>query len=185
MYKVFIEDSDPLIASMFMEEGYEISDTHKGVGLICFGGGADVSPSLYNEMNTDSYCVPTRDLYNVFLYNHARLNNIKCVGICRGGQFLNVMNGGSMIQHYVGHNNTIHMIRTSKHNFINVTSDHHQIMIPSKKAMIMALSDTDDKAEVVVYKDSDGREDICFQPHPEWVTKNHQCRDYFFSLLKF
>lgn len=181
--EVFVEDRDPAIEKMFMNNGWAVSNTHEGVNLICFGGGADVTPALYNEKNTHSNCDIKRDLYCIFLYNYARSNSIPCVGICRGGQFLNVMNGGKMIQDFPGHGRD-HIVNTFDKESIFMSSTHHQVMIPSKLGELLGWGNTKKEVEIVLYDNEENTGCLCFQPHPEYFDKNHECQKVFFEYIQ-
>lgn len=181
MTHVFIEDNDKQTIKMFTEEGFKIAPDLQSADIICFGGGSDVTPSLYNQNNISSDNNVHRDINCVYLYNFARVFKKMCVGICRGGQFLNVMNLGTMIQDYDGHLED-HTMITDTRDLIKVTSSHHQLMVPTDKAIQKGMSG--DANECLVYDhQTEGRVDICYQPHPEWVKKGHECRVYFFNLI--
>lgn len=186
MPKVYVELNDARISSMFVEEGWETTHFLEDANLVCFSGGADVSPELYGERNTASHSYMERDFQSIVLYMQARRLGKPMVGICRGGQFLNVMNGGRMIQDYPGHAiHGTHLMKDLDLGVFEVTSAHHQVMIPAEHAFLLAWANVQTEegdqteAEVIEY---DGC--ICFQPHPEYVPKGHECREYFFSLLE-
>ena len=101
--KVYVEGGDYSIVNMFRENGWFVTKNLEEADLVCFQGGADVSPELYGEPNTGSYNQWDIDFLSIVLYNNAKRLGIPMVGICRGGQFLNVMAGGKMIQDYPGH----------------------------------------------------------------------------------
>lgn len=164
--------------------------------LVCFTGGADVSPFLYGDQNLSSHTHEARDAFENTLYKIYK--GTPMVGICRGGQFLNVMNGGKMFQdvnNHLGNHLATHIDGTEW----EVTSTHHQMMRPTTegKVLVTAALSTKrlywDKAvggvvarnevgehidtEVVLY----GKE-LCFQPHPEFGVKS--CLDLFKKCLK-
>jgi len=65
---------------------------------VVFTGGADVSPFMYGEKKLSVTCNDEhRDEQEKLFFE--RYTKVPKVGICRGGQFLNVMNGGKMWQH--------------------------------------------------------------------------------------
>jgi gamma-glutamyl-gamma-aminobutyrate hydrolase PuuD len=100
--KVFVVDSDVRITRMFMANNWLVVPSAKEADLIQFTGGADVSPMLYGEpKHPRTYCDPNRDQHEANIF----WNNIDKpkAGICRGGQFLNVMSGGSMWQDVDNH----------------------------------------------------------------------------------
>ena len=108
----------------------EAADTVKTADCVVFTGGADVSPSLYGETAHPTTCSdPERDEYEKRIFDECVENDIPMLGICRGSQFLNVMNGGSLWQNVDGH------ALSGTHTFLDwngklvagVTSTHHQI----------------------------------------------------------
>lgn len=139
---VFIVNGSSAYSQMFVKEGWSIAKTLKGADLVQFTGGEDVSPYLYGEgvHPTTGHNV-NRDLREKAEYDLAQELGIPCAGICRGGQFLNVMNGGSMYQDVDGH------ARAGGHVAFMygylmplwVTSTHHQMMRPNYDAEVHIL----------------------------------------------
>ena len=184
--KVFVEPSPegPAVSKMFSEqEGYSTTSDPLMADMFCFTGGEDVLPLLYSESNTHSFVNVGRDVFSLGLYQLAKLLSVPCVGICRGGQFLNVMNGGKLEQHIENHRNKRHFLVVDEmiygfYDGIEVSSDHHQEILPTNDANFVMYS-PDGVAEVVAYK-----KDICFQPHPEWHQKDDLCRKLFFAIIE-
>jgi len=208
--KVYVVGGDWAISQMYTKrkslggQGYELCDTIKDADIVQFIGGADVDPSFYGE---DNLVIDGRKVSGTF--RPADERDVKAweasegklrVGICRGGQFLNVMAGGSMWQHVNGHAlGRTHQITDcmfEDQGPLFVTSTHHQMMIPSKKGELIAYADglasghlsanqskkpTRYDAEVVWYEEQSS---LCFQPHPEYANVQ-DCTDYFFKLVNF
>jgi GMP synthase-like glutamine amidotransferase len=103
--------------------------------LVLFTGGADVDPSYYNDTSPNGYCVynSERDKQEAIIYSHAIEHDIACIGICRGLQFINVMNGGKMMHHISGHEGGgWHTFASpALESAIRVNSLHHQMIIPA------------------------------------------------------
>lgn len=192
MKTVYIVGGDPLVETMFRGMGYRLWDpetddyTHDSYGttpdLICFTGGADVSPELYGHQNTgQSYTNPRRDEREVKIYNEF-VGKVPFVGICRGGQLLNVLNGGTMIQHIEGHLGTmrIHGFLEGAGSFIagDVLVDHHQAIVPPSREFVQHIFDDD----VVCTAFFPVTRSLCFQPHPEWGHEG--TRKLFFQLIE-
>lgn len=183
---VYIEGSDVRIERMFIEEGWSLSADPSEANLICFSGGEDVSPMLYNEVRSaHTNCNPIRDekCSNIF-YEH--YGNIPMVGICRGAQYLNVMSGGSMIQHIESHIGSHNSILVETGEIIEVTSTHHQMMNPDRtqcEVLLVASEfyEDDEDIEAVYYEETNS---LCYQPHPEYVDEDHPCRKLFFELIE-
>lgn len=196
-----------LYMRMFKMAGFGSTDDIDKATVICFTGGADVDPGLYGEKNLRmngrdmSITDKTRDEDDAMVFGLGLANGATLVGICRGGQFLNVMNGGKMWQHVNGHAGGPHSLQdTITGEIVRVTSTHHQMMRPASDGQILAiaressfkLADEDewhiehdgnehlDDVEAVWYESS---RSLCFQPHPEFPGVE-ETRAYFFSLLE-
>lgn len=198
--KVFIVEGSHAYAQMFLNAGWEITNDITEANLVQFTGGEDVSPFLYGQpVHTTTGASPRRDLAEAGWFSWAQRRNIPMAGICRGGQFLNVMNGGAMYQdvdsHAIRGTHEAHDINTGvKH---QVTSTHHQMMKPGKAAVWVALGDeatnvidyngaefinigSMNSVEVVYYPPTNS---LCFQPHPEFAGAK-TTSDYYFELLE-
>ena len=183
MTKVFLSRRDLGIAILFTKHGFEIAESVDEADLLVFGGGVDVNPALYNEPNTASYINVEVDKIDMRHYDTGLSYGLPMVGICRGGQFLNVMNGGKMVQHVDEHSGEYYLhklIDTRTGEVVEVTSTHHQQMDPSflyGDCTLIGIAEHDLGYEIVKYDDQ-----LCFQPHPEF---HHQStEDYFFKLLE-
>jgi len=198
-YKVFIVSSSKQYEDMFLERGFELTKEMQESDLVQFTGGADVSPSYYGQKRNPRTGVnATRDKEDSRMYNNATYFKIPMVGICRGGQFLNVMNGGKMWQHVDGHaiNGTHPIVDAETKKLIcEVSSTHHQMMRPfGGEVLAVAKESTfleDDKdrygCELIDHDDVEvvwfpRAKTLCFQPHPEFNGVK-ECRDYYFELL--
>lgn len=197
-----------MYATMFKERGWEVVSNIDDADLIQFTGGEDVSPSLYNELrHPRTGCNPIRDNNEKEIYNWGLANGIPMTGICRGGQFLNVMNGGKMWQDVDNHANSNHRAFARGHiGWVNVTSTHHQMMRPNTQVehlVLMTAKESTYREHVgstgIVMKNSlfNGKYDddvesvyypntltLCYQPHPEFFGKDvTECRDVYFYFL--
>lgn len=183
--KVFVEGSNISISGMMVEEGYEVTTSLKDCDFLCLAGGNDVSPELYKEENTHSHSNLSVDTPTLGLITAAKLMGKPVVGICKGAQILNVYHGGSMIQHIEGH-----AIRGTHELFFedqtyDVTSTHHQCMKPDLWSdNLLGQWRVDDVPEIVIYSEEYDKNDVCFQPHPEFTQKGSSCRELFFRVLK-
>lgn len=197
--KVFVVGGGYQYIQMFHDAGFKGALGVEDADILCFTGGEDVWPGMYGESpHPTTRFNKSRDDYESYIFCEAKAIRKPMIGICRGAQFLNVMNGGKLWQHVNNHaiarsHPVIHQ-KTGEERF-NMTSTHHQMMIPSEKAEIIALaaeatrkeSDTQvveldkpqlEDAEVVWYPETWS---LCFQPHPEF--QQGDCRDYFLELV--
>ena len=203
MNKVLIVRGSYSYEQMFRDAGWLIVHNVHAADLVCFTGGSDVDPALYGEARHSSSMVNTlRDVADKVRYDEALSLGIPMVGICRGGQFLNVMCGGSMWQdvdkHAIGHLHSVLDVSTGES--YDCTSTHHQMMLPTDEATIIGTADESTKRlrmdgntslviqrvkgediEVVGYP---AQNVLCFQPHPEMTEVGASCREYFFKLLE-
>lgn len=177
--------------------GFSATTDFESAYAICFTGGADVDPGLYGEKPLkETFFDPERDARDTTMYLRAQEMGKLCIGICRGGQFLNVMNGGQMWQHVVGHatGDTHVVIDKNDQEAYMCTSTHHQEMRPTRHAEILAEAwqatfkksdgitweSTTPDIESVFYKDT---RSFCFQPHPEFHGA-HETLALFTKLLR-
>ena len=181
--KVFVEGNDTSVEHLFRKKGFSVTSAAAEADICVFTGGEDVSPYLYGE--TELACSVTneaRDKECIELFGLFK-DKVK-IGICRGAQFLNVMNGGKMYQDVNNHRGS-HVIYTPKGEHLGeVTSTHHQMMVPAATGIVMAVAERttkrtraggtvvasfDDDTEVVKYEST---QSLCFQPHPEYNHVN-------------
>lgn len=207
-YTVFVHGPGALAYQhMFLKQGLKGTSDIDKADIICFTGGEDVNPSLYGESVAEfqgqpiSFFNSARDDKDAFVYGYTA-GKVR-VGICRGGQFLNVMNGGKMWQHVNGHagRGQHNLVDKITGQVVKVTSTHHQMMRPHASGIVLATAressykvaaneewhiehaqgrDEYDDVEAIWYEDS---KSLCFQPHPEHYGAD-ECRNYFFSLLQ-
>jgi len=191
---VFVPQSSHMMRELLSKLGREVYSLDEA-DIVLFSGGSDISSSLYGEPETKyTKSNPLRDAdeVSIFVRTVNRTKPIAYVGICRGGQLLNVLSGGSLWQHCHDHGSghTIRDLATDK--LYNVTSTHHQMMrapLPTHKTRfsVLAVATKKDSPEVVVNtikfgaKEADLSHDgmdieamwypdtrsLCFQPHPE------------------
>ena len=184
--------------------------TEKGVGLskpneltrnhiLILHGGADISPALYNKpvapRGGGYYKPSTRDQQEWDFITRAVELGIPIVGICRGAQMLCAKDGGYLVQHINNHAGSGHEIVDAKHSVVlHSNSCHHQMMVPSKHAEILAVSkepvygfDEEDRRftvkevpEVVYFPKLNA---IGIQGHPEWMSNESPFVRYCSELI--
>jgi gamma-glutamyl-gamma-aminobutyrate hydrolase PuuD len=188
---------------MFENRGFPVTQNVKEADFVQFCGGADVSPVLYNqEMHPSTYNDPHRDREEIELFEYLIDKKVPMTGICRGGQFLNVMAGGTMRQHVDGHaiSGTHVAVILETGQMIGVTSTHHQMMQPSEDGHVLMVASESSwyeeyvDGEVFRHEIQERGTDIeavwypginalCYQPHPEYLDSHHECQEYYFDLL--
>lgn len=181
--------------NVFRDEHME--DLQNIPDLICFTGGSDINPQYYGEnKHVLTHYSDRRDKFEFGVFDKY-CDKVPMVGICRGGQLLNIANGGKMYQHVTGHAGRTHAHTDYKGRTVQVSSAHHQMMIPPEdKGVVIGWahhvpgvienadgSIVDPRPEVdpetIWFAD---RKHLAFQPHPEFGPQS--CTDYFFNLLE-
>lgn len=120
--------------------------------LVCFTGGEDVSPELYGHRNLASGNSMDRDMQEKRFFDLAQEHEIPMTGICRGAQFLNVMAGGTMVQHLrKDHGGGRHLAHTRDGKQFVVTSSHHQMIVPGKGGRVLSWADEMLPMDALVY----------------------------------
>jgi hypothetical protein len=184
---VLIINSSEEYDKLFLDRGWGLAECMLDADLIQFTGGEDVSPELYGEKTYHkTFCNRDRDYRERLVFLNAAELAIPMAGICRGGQFLNVMCGGRMWQDINNHT-CKHLAKDeiTKEEF-EVTSTHHQMMRMPKTGnvqVVLSASKTTERTtmhqgyqkytgqlkgidlEALFYLD---KRCFCFQPHPEF-----------------
>lgn len=199
--KVYIVDGNHQYTKMFLDMGWAITTEIGEADLVQFTGGEDVNPAMYIErVHPTTHYNAGRDLREENLFRKCRAENIPMAGICRGGQFLNVMCGGRLFQDVDGHAiRGVHdAVDVLSGRIIKVTSTHHQMMRIGSSGNLLTFAEqstfrehmkngkvtnvprtaTDMDTEAVHYPQ---HLVLCFQPHPEYG--HTECRDYYFELI--
>src|SRR3990167_5420875 len=102
--------------------------------VILYGGGEDISPSLYNESAHRFTMAPSsspslRDSFEAAAFSKGLEIGAGHYGICRGAQILCALSGGNVVQHVTNHAGSNHWIDTKDGMFLT-SSAHHQMMWP-------------------------------------------------------
>lgn len=192
----YIVGGDSLVEALFRNYGYDISHDKDKADIAVFTGGADVSPELYGEENVASVCNLQRDEFELEVFKHFLGFNTPMAGICRGGQFLNVVSGGKLWQDVNKHAiSDTHIAKDIKNKRLyKVSSTHHQMIIPPMEAELIGIANLSTRkvnaagefeseewtdVEVVWHPKTKA---LCFQPHPEY-SYCPETKDWFFDLI--
>ncbi len=93
-----------------------MEDIYRCDGFILTGG-IDLDPSLYGGKETypnkPQSHQEQRDLFESRIFRYAQMNKIPLLGICRGMQLINVLEGGDLVQD-LGDANSIHRKKEEK-----------------------------------------------------------------------
>lgn len=111
---------------------YELVSRVQDATHVIFTGGEDVDPSLYGEKpHYATYSNISRDLAEKSIFEQITPSQV-VISICRGSQFICVMNGGKLIQHVGGHAiyGTHPIVDVATQTKYEITSTHHQMQYP-------------------------------------------------------
>jgi putative glutamine amidotransferase len=153
--------------------------------IVFFAGGPDVSPDLYGETKHHSTCFsPALDKEYMAAYAECYENGIPMVGICRGAQFLHVMQpGGKLYQDVDGHMGDHAIWDCFEQVTIPASSVHHQMVMDNtangmkilatasgkstRRAINQTTTETGKVADIEAYF---YRDSVCLgiQGHPEY-----------------
>lgn len=171
----------------------------KDADLVVFTGGEDVDPDFYGHPHHPTTgCSTKRDRYEKAEFEEALALKKYMIGICRGSQFLCVMNGGILVQHQQNPG-YIHKMKTWDDKIIEITSTHHQAAypfdLPKDHYKILGWTEGLSKfhedgnqkemnppveCEIVYYPKS---RCLGIQGHPEAMEKEHDTIVYLQKML--
>jgi len=178
---------------------------------IIFGGGEDIHPSLYGQVNKFSHVQSqpsARDKLEREIFKIGVENGAKFIGICRGAQMITALAGGQLWQDVNNHNGSHDLIWDYDNPLLSginmvpyTTSVHHQMCrvdtIPFKTDLLawsdeasryrddkMTVDDYSEEPEIFYIKDLKA---LCIQGHPEFVAYDDPyavtCRQLAAKLL--
>lgn len=199
---VYIVGTDIGIQRMWYSEGFNVllGDAERNIDLadiVCFIGGDDVDPPMYGQVKNKHAHVHSSlyaDKRDLSVWNMTPKDTTK-VGICRGGQFLHVMNGGTLYQDVDNHHASHKVYDTVWKKELVVTSSHHQMMKKGEAGDIFTFAEKQGERFQGEYGDIeapdvepegiwyDNTRSLCLQFHPEWVGKDTPERNYFLNLI--
>ena len=156
-------------------------------------GGVDIEPSLYDHTSSynnapDDFQIE-RDIFEKEIFDYSQQQHLPLLGICRGMQLVNTLQGGKLIQDLGVHNDIHKKGKVDKQHEINVianslmheitgllygliNSAHHQAIHKEElgknlKANAFSASD-DETIEGIEFDDRSGKSFmLCVQWHPE------------------
>src|SRR5688572_14952242 len=162
-------------------------------------GGVDVDPSFYNGeseyKNKPGLFQPERDRFEARIYQHSQLHKLPVLGICRGMQLINVLQGGNLIQdlddsnarHRKEESDKEHAIVTDNNTLLykiagtlsgHVNSAHHQAIDPHAIGDNLKVNAVDDDEKIIEGLEFNDKTDkgfmICVQWHPERMKDREQ-----------
>lgn len=131
-------------AEMFIKGKCTKAESPEKADIVVFTGGSDVDPALYGELKHSTTRFDSqRDRDDIKLYAQCFKEGIPMFGVCRGAQFLHVMNGGKLFQDVDGHtgDHSIYDVKKKLH-IQRVSSVHHQMVIPDRSLGMEIIADT-------------------------------------------
>ncbi|MBU3195894.1 gamma-glutamyl-gamma-aminobutyrate hydrolase family protein [Clostridium algidicarnis] len=193
----------PVIIPLIKDEN-DIKEQLEMVDGIIISGGHDVNPLLYGEEPSQKLggILPKRDDFDINLINLAMEAKKPILGICRGHQLLNVVNGGSLYQDlsfiegcYIKHNQAslsnipTHTIKIKEGTRLReileeetmCNSFHHLAIKEVAKGFIASAISKDGIVEAIEYE---GEEFVMgVQWHPEMMSAENENMLSIFTKL--
>lgn len=173
--------------------------------VLVFNGGRDIGSEIYDEASVHQgvpFFKSARDIFEISLFNDNVKRRPLMLGICRGAQLLNCLNGGKLWQHVTNHQGSHQMIDMRTSRIYQATSTHHQMMRPAKWAQIIGISNEaklkvranerrvveklpgditeGNDVEICWYK---ATRSLCIQGHPEYVPGS-KFANYCLDLIR-
>lgn len=156
-------------------------------------GGIDVTPSFYGGTldypGQPDVFLPQRDEFEKLIYEYSQAFKIPVLGICRGMQYINILEGGKVLEDIgpanlihkkeaedkvhpvnIGHNSMLYAIIGAENGIVN--SAHHQGVTKyslSRNLIANSYADSPDQLiEGLEFKDKTGKSFmLAVQWHPE------------------
>lgn len=179
-------------------EKNNISDVNSCDGIILTGG-VDIEPAFYNGPSDytnrpDDFQIE-RDRFEASIYQYAKNLGLPLLGICRGLQLVNVLEGGKLIQDLgteknqrhkkdkidrthtiqVAENSLLHRLTGQQSGMVN--SAHHQSIDPDHlgKGLRITAWATDGTIEAAEHTETTGENFfLCVQWHPERIENKSE-----------
>lgn len=137
---------------LFTGWGWESVNDPEKADIIIFNGGTDIATEIYGELPVMRgiprwKSVRDHDECKMFEYYQGKK---LMLGICRGAQLLNCLNGGTLWQDVNNHGGSHKMLDMRTGEVLMVTSTHHQQMRPNLGSGViigLASQSTDKYAE--------------------------------------
>ena len=140
---VYVIGGDYYFNRLFASAQAKKAENIMEADLVVFTGGADVTPSKYGQVDhPKTHYNLERDEREEAIFKTCVEFGIPMVGVCRGAQFLHVMNGGKLFQHVVGHAGCFHPVITSEGEVFDVSSTHHQACKLNGHMKVLAMAKT-------------------------------------------
>lgn len=184
----------------FNEDEKATKEMIKLVDGLILSGGHDVFPINYKEQPLQrlGQVFPERDDFDTLLYKEARKRDIPILGICRGMQLINVIEGGTLYQDLSYRENTnkhsfefphqrTHEITVKPKSILSkifdkkeyVNSFHHQVL--NKVGKNLEVIATADDGVVEAYQHKKAKFVLGVQFHPEMLVHTYEKANKLFK----
>jgi len=134
-YPRLVQRAGGLAAMLPPDDPAQAAATVARLDALVISGGPDVNPALYDaepHPRTDSPA-QERDAWETALIKAALSTGVPLLGICRGMQLLNVVLGGTLVQHMDGHTTSPGVFGT--HTVTPVPGTRYASLVPEPTAV--------------------------------------------------
>ena len=198
---IFIVGSEPYqFPQLFARAKCWKAKTIEEADIVLFTGGiADVSPAMYGARpHKETMSEAEEDMRDILVFLEAVTLGVPMIGVCRGAQFGNVMNGGKLFQHVDQHNKNHEIFVRRNQYYMTASSVHHQMCMPNEEGGMEIIAEayestgkwSDDKT----YKSSHTDFDVeafwypetaflGFQGHPEYAGVEEYTK-FFIEIIE-
>ena len=167
----------------------ENATTLAGLDGLLLAGGSDIDPAIYGapRQPETGELDPDRDSLETILLREALERDLPVLAICRGLQLLNVVLGGTLVQHIEGHRypeqQDVHPITIASHSRLRsilgvdefvVNSRHHQCLDRVATGLVVVARAPDNVVEALEFPGK--RFVLAVQWHPENRTGGPDAR---------
>ena len=207
--RIYIINGDPNYDKLWQWAGWSVvSDIHDA-DAVQFTGGADVDPILYGQhSHLSTRTNPDRDRKEIIKYRQAKKLGLPCFGICRGSQFIHVMNGGFLYQDVSDHLGNHDVIDKATGEVYLCSSTHHQMMGDPNVGKVVAYTNRQAIRKVTCFPEKEDHHrhgvihandsidiegmyypatnDFGFQPHPEFFVHRKEftrCAEMYMNYI--
>lgn len=159
-------------------------DQERGfIDAVLLAGGGDIDPARYGgHAHPEVYDVdPLQDSADFELATWALANSLPVFGVCRGLHILNVLRGGTLVEHMdAPHRHVLHHVNVAPEAGLGISGDveiscyHHQAIRELGDGMEATVTSGDSVIEAVIIDAPSWCRGVQWHPEDTWRTDPQQ-----------